>query len=202
MNRAIFRILCIFAAVSFSGGMHAYGQGADDTMRQLEQMTHQTSSGPVRVPKEVRVVVEADKPRGILMPWTLGVHSVVSDSHLTDNEVIPLLRAAGVTTLRYPGGRIADMFHWSTQSLSNWQGTNHPNAGYAPASNVGSFLRLAEQVGTAIFTVNYGSNPSLQKVPDSIMGKPIPRTAIPSSERQWTGWEHHSPCPCLRTRRR
>ena len=157
MNRGSFFLLCIFAAVSFSGGQ-ASGQAIDDNMRQLEQMTHQSSSGPVKVPKEVRVVVEADKPRGILMPWTLGVHTLISDSHLTDNEVIPLLRAAGVTTLRYPGGRIADMFHWSTQSLSDWQGTNHPNAGYAPASNVGSFLRLAEQVGTAIFTVNYGSN--------------------------------------------
>lgn len=157
MNRNLFLSLCIFTVVTLSAG-RASGQGIDDNMRQLEQMTHQSSAGPVKVPKEVRVVVEADKPRGILMPWTLGVHSLASDSHLTDSQVIPLLRAAGVTTLRYPGGRLADTFHWSTQSPSNWQGTNHPNVGYAPASNVGSFLRFAEQVGTAIFTVNYGSN--------------------------------------------
>ena len=157
MNRNLFLLLCIFTVVTLSA-VRASGQAIDDNMRQLEQMTHQSSAGPVKVPKEVRVVVEADKPRGILMPWTLGVHSLASDSHLTDSQVIPLLRAAGITTLRYPGGRLADTFHWSTQSPSNWQGTNHPNVGYAPASNVGSFLRFAEQVGTAIFTVNYGSN--------------------------------------------
>lgn len=157
MNRSIFLFICILIALTLPLEQ-AFGQGADDSMRQLEQMTHRASSGPVKVPKEVRVVVEADKPRGVLMPWTLGVHSLVSDTHLTDNQVIPLLRAAGVTTLRYPGGRIADTFDWSSQSLSNWQGTNHPNAGIAPASNVGSFLRFVEQIGTAIFTVNYGSN--------------------------------------------
>lgn len=157
MTRNLLLSLCIFTTLAL-WSEQASGQGIDDNMRQIEQMTHQSSSGPVKVPKEVRVVVEGDKPRGILMPWTLGVHSVVSDSHMTDSAVIPLLRSAGITTLRYPGGRIADTFHWSTLSLSNWQGTNHPNAAYAPASNVGSFLRFAEQVGTAIFTVNYGSN--------------------------------------------
>ena len=111
MNRNLFLFLCMVTAVNLSVG-RASGQGTDDNMRQLEQMTHQASSGPVKVPKEVRVVVEADKPRGVLMPWTLGVHSLVSDSHLTDSQVVPLLRAAGVTTLRYPGGRIADTFHW------------------------------------------------------------------------------------------
>jgi len=157
MNRNLFLIPCIVTTLDLWIGQ-ASGQGIDDNMRQIEQMTHQSSSGPVKVPKEVRVVVEGDKPRGILMPWTLGVHSLASDSHLTDSQLIPLLRAAGVTTLRYPGGRLADTFHWSTQSPSNWQGTQHPNVGYAPANNVGSFLRFAEQVGTAIFTVNYGSN--------------------------------------------
>jgi len=112
----------------------------------------------VSVPKEVKVVVDGDKSRGILMPWTLGVNSLVSDGHLTGSDVIPLLRAAGITTFRYPGGRIADTFHWSMHSPSNWQGLGHPNIGYAPASNLGSLLRFMEQVGTAVFTVNYGSN--------------------------------------------
>ena len=88
----------------------------------------------------------------------MGVHSLVSDSHLTDSDTIRMLHAAGITTLRYPGGRIADTFHWSTYKPSNWQGLDHPNVGYAPASDLGSFLRFMEQVGTAVFTVNYGSN--------------------------------------------
>ena len=130
----------------------------DDSMSRLDEIAHKVDAGPVSVSKEVKVVVEADKPRGVMMPWTKGVHTLASDSHLTDSAVVALLRGAGMTTLRYPGGRIADTFHWSTYAPSNWQGLNHPNVGYAPAGNLGSFLRFMEQVGTAIFTVNYGSN--------------------------------------------
>jgi len=163
MNRAISFLLCTFTALALSmaaaSGQVVDQQGnPDESMRKIDEMAVKTGAGPVNVPKEVKVVVEGDKPRGVLMPWTLGVHSLASDSYLTDPEAIALLRAAGVTTLRYPGGRIADTFHWSTYSPSNWQGLNHPNVGYGPASNLGSFLRFMEQVGTAIFTVNYGSN--------------------------------------------
>jgi alpha-L-arabinofuranosidase len=162
MNRIVCFVLCIFVPltlwVSGASAQLLQTPNTDDSNRQIEQMTHQTSSGPMKVPKEVRVAVEGDRPRAVLMPWTLGLHSVVSDGHLTDNATIPLLRAAGVTTLRYPGGRIADTFHWSVHTPSNWQGLSHPNVGYGPDSNVGSFLRFMEQVGTGIFTVNYGSN--------------------------------------------
>lgn len=161
MSRIVGFVLCTLVTLTLwvsGASAQLQTQNTDESTRQIEQMTHQTSSGAMKVPKEVRVVVDGERPRAILMPWTLGVHSVASDAHLTDTATIPLLRAAGITTLRYPGGRIADTFHWSTHSPSNWQGLSHPNVGYAPDSNVGSFLRLMEKVGTAIFTVNYGSN--------------------------------------------
>ena len=159
MNRVCF-ILCLITSVWMVDalGQIMPQQNTDESMRKIDEITKKVNSGPEKVPKEVKVTVEADKPRGVLMPWTLGIHSLVSDPHLTDREAIGLLHAAGVTTLRYPGGRIADTFHWSTNSPSDWQGLGHPNVGYAPASNLGSFLRFMEQVGTAIFTVNYGSN--------------------------------------------
>src|SRR5215470_8597943 len=160
MSRIVGLVLCMFTALPMSTA-NAFGQlqpqTTDESMRKIDEMAHQTTANS-SVPKEVKVFVEGDKPRGVLMPWTLGVDSSVSDNHLADNEAIALLRAAGVTTLRYPGGRIADTFHWSTHSPSNWQGLNHPSVGYAPARNLGSFLRLMEQVGTAVFTVNYGTN--------------------------------------------
>ncbi|HET8825164.1 MAG TPA: hypothetical protein VFM77_08545 [Terriglobales bacterium] len=161
MSRIVGFVLCTLVTLTLwvsGASAQLQTQNTDESTRQIEQMTHQTSSGAMKVPKEVRVVVDGERPRAILMPWTLGVHSVASDAHLTDTATIPLLRAAGITTLRYPGGRIADTFHWSTHSPSNWQGLSHPNVGYAPDSNVGSVLRLMEKVGTAIFTVNYGSN--------------------------------------------
>jgi len=160
MNRC-FRVLYALSALSLCM-VNARGQllpdNTGESNRRMEEISNQNSSGPASVPKEVKVVVEADKPRGVLMPWTLGVESLVSDNHLTDPAVTVLLRAAGITTLRYPGARIADTFHWSTHGPSNWQGLDHANLGYAPTSNLGSFLRLMEQVGTAVFTINYGSN--------------------------------------------
>ena len=161
MNRTLGFVVCISATLTlFIANTHGQimQQQTQDSSQQLNQMAHQVEAGPLKVPKEVKVVVEADKPRGPLMPWTLGVHSLVSDKHLTDRDVITLLRAAGITTLRYPGGRIADTFHWSTYTASPWQGLSHPNVGYAPESDPGSFLRFMEQFGTGIITVNYGSN--------------------------------------------
>lgn len=163
MNRSICFLLSTFAVVNLlspaaMGQVYQQPQTTDENNRKINDLASQPSSGSMKVPKEVKVVVEADKPRAVLMPWTLGVHTLTSDTHLTDSEAIALLRAAGVTTLRYPGGRIADTFHWSTNVPSYWQGTGHPNVGYGPTSNIGSFLRFMEQVGTGIFTVNYGSN--------------------------------------------
>jgi len=130
----------------------------EQTRNQMEDAGNQASSKQAKVPKEVKVEVAMDKPRGFMAPWVMGIHSTVSDGHLTDTDVIGASHAAGVTTLRYPGGRVADTYHWTTYHPSNWQGLDHPNVGYAPANNLGSFLRFMEQVGTAIFTVNYGSN--------------------------------------------
>ena len=160
MNRISF-VLCVLAALgpfTTDGSGQLLPDNTSESNRKLEEISHKDNSGPVSVPKEVKVVVDGDKSRGILMPWTLGVNSLVSDGHLIDSDAIPLLHAAGITTLRYPGGRIADTFHWSMHSPSNWQGLAHPNVGYAAASNLGSFLRFMEQVGTAVLTVNYGSN--------------------------------------------
>jgi len=130
----------------------------EQTRGQMEDAAAQAAVKTVKVPKEVKVNVEMDKPRGVMAPWVMAVQTLVSDAHLSDPDVIQLLRSAGITTVRYPGGRIADTYHFSAYRPSNWQGLDHPNVGYAPTNDLGSFSRFMEQVGTTIFTVNYGSN--------------------------------------------
>ena len=130
----------------------------EQTRGQMEDAANQAAVKQNKVPKDVKVSVEVDKPRGVMAPWVMAVHGLVSDGHMTDPEVIQLLQAAGITTMRYPGGRIADTYHFSTYRPSNWQGLDHPNVGYADGNNLGAFLRFMEQFGTAMFTVNYGSN--------------------------------------------
>ncbi|HYM79277.1 MAG TPA: hypothetical protein VE377_25095 [Candidatus Dormibacteraeota bacterium] len=156
---------CAYAILSLSGAI-AVAQIDNTTPEwktqqnrgQMEDAANQAAVKTVKVPKEVKVSVEMDKPRGVMAPWVMAVHGLVSDAHLSDPDVIQLLRAAGITTVRYPGGRIADTYHFSTYHPSNWQGLDHPNVGYAPTNDLGSFAKFMEQVGTTIFTVNYGSN--------------------------------------------
>ena len=76
-----------------------------------------------------------------------------------DPAIPSLLRATAITTLRYPGGGYADNYHWSTYKSTRWQAEEPPKYGYyAPDNDFGHFVSLIDKVGTAIITVNYGSN--------------------------------------------
>ena len=164
MKRSSIFSLLYLGAISTLLVFPALGQLQQQTQDwQLEQNRNQMENASqtvshAKIPKEVKVSVDASKTRGFMAPWVMAVHSLVSDTHLADADTIQMLRAAGVTTLRYPGGRIADTYHWSVYRPSNWQGLDHPNVGYAPGDDLGSFALLMEKIGTTIFTVNYGSN--------------------------------------------
>lgn len=91
----------------------------------------------------------------------LGIHTAVYDGDLVRPGTATLLKAAGVTSLRYPGGSYADLYHWETHS-----GTTTPAQGagsnviyVAPEANMGRFVSVLESVGAnAFITVNYGMN--------------------------------------------
>jgi len=168
-----YAILCLFGPTAVAQmDQQTPEWKKEQTRGQMEDAANQAAVKQAKVPKEVKVSVEADKPRAVMAPWVMAVHGLVSDSHLEDPDVIQLLRAAGITTVRYPGGRIADTYHWSSYRPSNWQGLDHPNLGYAPANDLGAFSKFMEQVGTTIFTVNYGSN-----LPGAGPGEPMEAAA-------------------------
>lgn len=159
----LFLLLCVVAIlpVPFAAGQmdqQIPEWKREQNRNQMEDASNRASSKQNKVPKEVKVSIEAEKIRGSMAPWVMAVHSLASDAHLADPDVITLLRNAGITTVRYPGGHVAGTYHWTTYHPTNWQGLDHPNVGYAPPNNLGSFMRFMEQVGTTIFTVNYGSN--------------------------------------------
>jgi hypothetical protein len=91
----------------------------------------------------------------------MGIHTAVYDGTLGAVSTATLLKAAGVTSLRYPGGSYADLYHWETHT-----GTATPAAGagsntivVAPTANFGSFVSIVQNVGgNAFITVNYGMN--------------------------------------------
>ena len=91
----------------------------------------------------------------------MGVHTSVYDANMQLPTTPDLLKAAGVKSLRYPGGSYADLYHWSLH-----RGTFTPASGagsntiyVAPDTHFGAFLTFMEKVGaSALITVNYGMN--------------------------------------------
>jgi len=107
----------------------------------------------------VKVTVDMEKPRTFMAPRAMAANSFISDGHLMDPDLPALLRSAGITTLRYPGGGFADNFHWSTNKPSNSQAPAALRySGYAPNTDFGHFVRMLDAIGTSVITVNYGSN--------------------------------------------
>jgi hypothetical protein len=114
----------------------------------------------------------------------MGVHTAVYDGDIGLASTAARLKAAGVTSLRYPGGSYADLYHWETHT-----GTTTPAAGagsnviyIAPEANMGKFVSILENVGAnAFITVNYGINsratgPAARRRPRP--GSPTP-TVVP-----------------------
>lgn len=115
-----------------------------------------SSPGTVTAQTPASITVHADSPVATIPPLALGLDTAVWDGLLNDAPVPALLREAGITALRYPGGSTADGYHWQTHSAT--AGIAHR---YRPDTAFDAFMSVARQVGAhPIITVNYGSNPA------------------------------------------
>jgi hypothetical protein len=101
------------------------------------------------------VTVNAGDDLGTVGAHPFGVNTAVWDSQMNDSAIPGLLKAAGITAMRYPGGSWADAYNWETQTVT----------GSSPASDTSfsQFMQTAQAASAApIITVNYGSgSPSL-----------------------------------------
>jgi hypothetical protein len=110
----------------------------------LGQPTAQAATAPVTVTVNARAGLAT-------MPATgLGVNDAVWDSQLGTSAVSDLLGAAGVGTMRYPGGSYGDIYHWQT---------NTADGGYvAPGTDFDTFMGSARRVGAQpMIIANYGT---------------------------------------------
>jgi hypothetical protein len=114
--------------------------------------TSSVLSVTVLAPAAVNVTV-ADT-LATMPPQGLGVCTAVYDNDLISSKIPPLLKAAGITALRFPGGSYADVFNWENTTV---------NAGaYINSSDsFANFMNdlVVPSAAKAIITVNYGSNP-------------------------------------------
>ncbi len=132
------RLACVVAAIVFCAGA-------------LATRFFQTSPNtPVAAVADI--TVDPGDIRAIVPATAFGVNTAVWDRRLLDTPVPSLLRRAGVSLLRFPGGSSADDYHWAANTFT---GGGHPY----PADTFDAFMGLARRVGAQpLITVNYGSN--------------------------------------------
>ena len=105
-------------------------------------------------PSTVKVSVDLGKSVGTVPELGIGLGVAVWDDHMTDKEVPGLIRNAGVSIIRYPGGSYADIYHWKTNAA-----TKGTHANVQPQDDFEHFVTLLKATKTqALITVNYGSN--------------------------------------------
>ncbi len=103
------------------------------------------------------VTVDANTGEGTVPSIGLGANTAVYDGYLTDSALPPLLSAAGVDALRYPGGSVSDVYDWQHNSVV--PGTSYAN----PNDTFDNFMTAARSVGAQpVITVNYGSGTSAE----------------------------------------
>ncbi|HYQ26223.1 MAG TPA: hypothetical protein VER04_03365 [Polyangiaceae bacterium] len=112
-----------------------------------------TSKPSAGAPSDVSVNVDVASSLGKLSRIAVGANGAAWDADILDPEVPSLLSRAGVQVMRYPGGSLADNYHW----LSGLP--DDPNVGGAdPDVNFDAYMSIVKTSGAqAMLTVNYGS---------------------------------------------
>ena len=99
---------------------------------------------------EVEVVVNARAGLDTVSPLALGVNHAIWDTHLGTPEVADLMKDAGVTAMRYPGGSYSDIYHWADHTA--------PGGYVAPNTDFDHFMAGVRRAGAQpMVTANYGT---------------------------------------------
>lgn len=109
----------------------------------------------VTVLPPVNVSINTAQTMATMPPRGLGVCSAVYDNDLITAGVAPMLKAAGITAVRTPGGSYADVY--------DWEDNGGIDGAYVNSSDSFDNLMNTDVIPAgagAIITINYGSNPA------------------------------------------
>jgi hypothetical protein len=96
------------------------------------------------------VTVDASDDLGTVAAHPFGVNAEVWDGNMNDSVIPGLLKAAGITAMRYPGGSYSDMYDWETNTA--------PGGYVASGTDFSDFMQTAQAANAQpVITVNYGS---------------------------------------------
>jgi alpha-N-arabinofuranosidase len=107
--------------------------------------------------QSVSVTVDATQAVRTVDERVFGVNAVIWDQQAASAQTISLLQAAGVRTIRVPGGSLSDEYHWS---LNKSIDRNNPgqNNTWTWWTGFDGFVKIIAGLDAQAFaTVNYGS---------------------------------------------
>lgn len=116
------------------------------------------ASLPLHAQLKAKVTVDPSQQKAVLYTTSLAAAADRWDFHAYDAATIQLLQDAGISGLKVPGSDGIDaLYHWSTGTITNPytddRAPEFPRDKMFPA-----VVPVIDQLGTAIVTVNYGTN--------------------------------------------
>lgn len=101
-------------------------------------------------PATTRIDIDARAGLAAVGGVALGVNHAIWDAQLGTPAVTGLLKDAGVTMVRYPGGSYADIYHWRDHTA--------PGGYVAPGTDFDTFMAGAQRTGAEpMIIANYGT---------------------------------------------
>lgn len=143
------------------------------------------------------VTINAANPLSTVGNAAFGLHTSVYDNQNGNPSLPTRLIQAGVTTLRYPGGGYADVFHWSVSKPTLGSGNGYGmtpwwgeagNYGYmGPQTDFGNFVNLLSNAQCqAVITVDFGSGLQWNSTHSELI---VPTTnASPQEAAAWVAY--------------
>ena len=117
-----------------------------------------SASSPVFAQLKATAHVEPAKGQAVLYTTSIGAAGDRWDPKAFDPATLKLLQDIGITSLRFPGNNGIDaLYHWSTGAVINPYTSDRAPA-FANERKLPAMVPVIDQLGTALITVNYGSN--------------------------------------------
>jgi len=99
----------------------------------------------------VNVSVNAASVKASIPATAFGINTAVYDGHMNDSAISGLMRGAGVTAMRYPGGSYSDIYHWQNNTADG-------GAFVAPNTSFDAFMATVRSAtAQPVIIANYGS---------------------------------------------
>lgn len=113
---------------------------------------------PVHAQLKTKVAVDPAQAKAVLYTTSLGAAADRWDANAYDAATIRLLQDDGITNLRVPGNNgIDSLYHWSTGKITNPY-TDDRAPAFPAEKMFPAVVPVIDQLGTAIVSVNYGTN--------------------------------------------